>query len=84
MKISIVTINYNDVSGLERTIKSVQKQTSKDFEHIIIDGGSNDASKELIEKNKSRFSYNISEPDQGVYDAMNKGIKKANGDYLLF
>ncbi|MGJ8684489.1 MAG: glycosyltransferase family 2 protein [Nonlabens sp.] len=82
--ISILTINYNDVSGLERTIKSVQNQSIALKDHIIIDGGSNDGSKELIEKHKSCFSYWISEPDNGVYDAMNKGIEKANGDYLLF
>jgi glycosyltransferase involved in cell wall biosynthesis len=84
MRVSIITINYNDVQGLERTIKSVQEQTATNYEHIIIDGGSTDASKELMESYKNNFSFYSSEPDHGVYDAMNKGILKATGDYLLF
>jgi glycosyltransferase involved in cell wall biosynthesis len=82
--LSIITINYNDKYGLERTFKSVQEQTTQDFEHIIIDGGSDDGSKEFIEKNKKYFSYCTSEADSGVYEAMNKGIKYANGKFLLF
>ncbi|OUS18688.1 glycosyltransferase [Nonlabens dokdonensis] len=84
MKISIITINYNDAVGLERTIKSVQDQHTVPFEHLIIDGGSTDGSNEVIAKNSNYFSFTISEPDRGVYDAMNKGIKNATGDYLLF
>jgi glycosyltransferase involved in cell wall biosynthesis len=84
MLISIITVNYNEVAGLERTIKSVQEQKSTNYEHIIIDGGSTDASKELMELYKNNFSFYSSEPDHGVYDAMNKGILKATGDYLLF
>ncbi|AWH72882.1 glycosyltransferase [Dokdonia sp. Dokd-P16] len=84
MKLSIITINYNDVIGLERTIKSVLEQTASDYEYIIIDGNSTDGSKEIIAKYTHHFSYNSSEPDHGVYDAMNKGIKNATGDYLLF
>ena len=84
MKLSIITINYNDAAGLERTLKSVQEQTTQDFEHIIIDGNSNDGSKELIERTKDNYSYMISEPDHGVYDAMNKGIAQATGNYILF
>ncbi len=83
-KISIITINYNDVNGLERTLKSVQEQTSLDFEHIIIDGNSSDGSAALIEKTQENYSYWVSEPDQGIYDAMNKGIAHASSDYLLF
>lgn len=82
--LSIITINYNDKLGLQRTCKSVQEQTVHDFEHIIIDGGSDDGSKEFIEKNKNYFNYCISEPDSGVYEAMNKGILRANGRFLLF
>mgnify|MGYP006091062839 CR=1 FL=1 len=84
MKISIITINYNDKQGLEKTINSVLNQTHKDLEYIVIDGGSNDGSKELIKQNNSKITYWVSEKDKGVYDAMNKGIEKATGDYLLF
>ena len=84
MLLSIITVNYNDKIGLELTIKSVQEQTFSNFEHIIIDGGSTDGSKELIEANKSNFSYWVSEQDKGIYNAMNKGIKVAKGDYLFF
>lgn len=84
MKLSIVTINYNNKEGLRQTIDSVIPQTFKDFEWIIIDGGSTDGSKNLIEKKHSCFSYWCSEPDKGIYNAMNKGIAHAKGDYLLF
>jgi Glycosyltransferases involved in cell wall biogenesis len=84
MKYSIITINYNNKDGLEMTIKSVLEQTYKDFEYIIIDGGSTDGSIEVIKKYASQIDYWISEPDKGVYNAMNKGIGKATGDYLNF
>lgn len=83
-KISIITINFNNKSGLERTFESVFSQTFKEFEYIIIDGGSTDGSKELIEKHSEKITYWVSEPDKGIYNAMNKGIKAVNGDYLLF
>ena len=82
--LSIITINYNDVNGLEKTINSVINQTFQDFEYIIIDGGSSDKSIELIQSNKDRINYWVSEKDSGVFNAMNKGIKVANGTYLLF
>lgn len=82
--ISIITINYNNASGLNQTIKSVQNQTYKDFEHIIIDGGSTDESKEIIENHSKHFAYWVSEKDNGVYAAMNKGIAVAKGDYVQF
>jgi len=82
--LSIITINYNDKVGLERTLKSVVTQTYKAFEFLVIDGGSTDGSKELIEANKANINYWVSEPDKGIYNAMNKGIIKANGEYLLF
>lgn len=82
--ISLITINYNDKIGLERTLKSVTNQTYQDFEYIVIDGGSTDGSKEIIEQYSNKINYWISEPDNGVYNAMNKGILKANGEYLLF
>lgn len=87
MKLSIITINYNNLTGLIKTMQSVLSQTSNDFEYIIIDGGSSDGSKELIEQlavKDKRLSYWVSEPDNGIYHAMNKGIKMAKGDYLQF
>ncbi|MEL0455960.1 glycosyltransferase family 2 protein [Flavobacteriaceae bacterium SZ-1-7] len=84
MLVSIITVNYNDKSGLERTVESVQNQNFANFEHVIIDGGSTDGSKEFIEANKTGFSYWVSELDKGIYAAMNKGIKMAKGEYLFF
>ena len=84
MKLSIITVNLNNKSGLQKTIDSVISQTYKDFEWIIIDGGSTDGSKELIEKYSSYITYWVSEPDKGIYNAMNKGIISANSEYLLF
>ena len=83
MKLSIVTINYNNHDGLQRTIDSVIRQTWKDFEWIVIDGGSTDGSKELIEQNQQYISYWCSEPDDGMYYAMNKGIVLSSGDWIL-
>jgi len=84
MKLSIITINYNNMDGLQKTIDSVVCQTWRDFEWIIIDGGSTDGSKELIEQYQRYFAYWCSEPDKGVYNAMNKGVGHARGEYLLF
>lgn len=83
-KISIITINYNDKKGLSETIESVLNQTCKDFEFIVIDGGSTDGSEDLIKKNSSNIDYWISEKDKGVFNAMNKGIIKASGDFVIF
>ncbi|MBL1407804.1 glycosyltransferase family 2 protein [Sphingobacterium faecale] len=83
MKISIITINLNNRAGLEKTFKSISEQTYQDFEYIVIDGCSNDGSRELI-GNNTRINFWKSEKDSGVYDAMNKGIKEAKGEYLLF
>jgi glycosyltransferase involved in cell wall biosynthesis len=82
-KLSIITITYNDKEGLEKTFESVQSQTWKDFEYLVIDGGSTDGSKELIEKNTT-IDYWVSEKDSGVYNAMNKGIQAAKGKYIIF
>lgn len=82
--ISIITVNLNDVKGLQRTMKSVIDQTWQEFEFIVIDGGSTDGSRELIETNKNKIDRWVSEPDKGVYNAMNKGISMASGKYLLF
>ena len=84
MKLSIITVNLNNRDGIQKTIDSVVSQTFKDFEWIVIDGGSTDGSKELIEKYADHFAYWVSEPDKGIYNAMNKGIKVAKGDYLQF
>jgi glycosyltransferase involved in cell wall biosynthesis len=83
-KLSIITINYNNLSGLKQTIKSVINQTLKEFEYIIIDGGSTDGSESYIYEMQQHFTYWVSEADNGIYNAMNKGIAKANGQYLLF
>ena len=84
MRYSIITINYNDKEGLSRTIKSAINQTSKDFEYIVIDGGSTDGSVDIIKQNADHINYWVSEKDKGVYNAMNKGIAQAKGDYLVF
>lgn len=83
-KISIITVNYNDKSGLKKTIDSVINQSFKDFEFIVIDGGSTDGSKELLKENSALITYWSSEPDSGIYHAMNKGVRIATGNYLLF
>lgn len=84
MTISIITVAYNNRFGLEETIKSVTSQTYKNTEFIVIDGGSNDGSKEVLESKTSKIDFWISESDKGIYNAMNKGISKATGDYLIF
>jgi glycosyltransferase involved in cell wall biosynthesis len=84
MKLSIITVNKNNALGLERTIKSVIEQTFPDYEYIIIDGASNDGSTDIIQKYADKTTYWVSEGDSGIYNAMNKGIKKASGDYCLF
>lgn len=84
MKYSIITINYNNRDGLRKTIESVVSQSYKDFEYIVIDGGSTDGSREVIDKYAEHIDYWVSEPDKGIYNAMNKGIKMAHGDYLNF
>jgi glycosyltransferase involved in cell wall biosynthesis len=82
--LSIITINYNNKIGLEKTISSVISQTFTNFEYIIIDGGSNDQSVDVLSKYSNSIDCIVSEKDKGIYDAMNKGIKKATGKYLLF
>lgn len=81
-KLSIVTINRNNASGLENTIKSVIQLNFKDFEFIIVDGESNDNSVEIIKKYEEKIDLWISESDNGIYDAMNKGIRHSSGDYI--
>lgn len=83
-KISVITINLNNAAGLEKTISSVIAQKGSNIEFIIIDGGSADGSVELIRKHVSEVSYWVSEKDNGIYNAQNKGILKATGAYCLF
>jgi glycosyltransferase involved in cell wall biosynthesis len=83
-KLSIITINYNNLEGLKKTIESVSSQTCKEFEYLIIDGGSTDGSVAYIESKSDAIDYWISEPDKGIYHAMNKGIELATGEYILF
>lgn len=84
MKFSIITVNYNNRQGLEKTIQSVLGQTFQDYQYIIIDGGSSDGSVDVIKRYADRIDYWVSEPDKGVYNAMNKGIQQAKGEYLNF
>ncbi len=84
VKLSIITINYNNNVGLIKTIESIINQTWQEFEYIIIDGGSTDGSLETIAKYKDHIDYYVSEKDNGVYDAMNKGINIAKGSYINF
>ncbi len=83
-KFSIITVVYNDVENIEETIKSVLNQTYKDFEYIIIDGKSDDGTVEKIKKHEKEIDYWVSEKDGGIYDAMNKGIRKSKGELLFF
>lgn len=83
-KVTIITINYNNLKGLKRTMESVVNQTWKEFEYLVIDGGSTDGSPTYIESQNNKIDYWITEPDKGIYNALNKGIQKATGDYLLF
>ncbi|MBR5677372.1 MAG: glycosyltransferase [Paludibacteraceae bacterium] len=90
MKLSIITINRNNAAGLRKTLAFVASQTYRNIEHIIIDGASTDGSVDVIREYESANSLNtnslivkwISEPDKGIYNAMNKGIKRASGDYI--
>lgn len=80
--VSIITVVYNGVDTLEQTIESVRNQSYKNIEYIIIDGGSTDSTISIVKKNSDTVTKWISEPDHGLYDAMNKGIKMANGDLI--
>lgn len=84
MKLSIITINRNNAVGLEKTMRSVAAQTFKEFEYIVIDGASTDGSVEVIKSLESEFAHLkwVSEPDAGIYNAMNKGLRMASGDYI--
>ena len=81
-KISVITVTKNSEKFLEENINSLSNQTYKNFEHIIIDGNSTDRTVEIIKKYKDKIDYWVSEPDEGLYDAMNKGIKVCTGDII--
>jgi glycosyltransferase involved in cell wall biosynthesis len=83
-KLSVITIVYNNVKDIERTMLSVLNQSYANIEYIIIDGASTDGTKDIIYRYKDRLAQFISEKDKGIYDAMNKGLSLATGDYLLF
>jgi glycosyltransferase involved in cell wall biosynthesis len=83
-KLSIVTIVYNNVRDIERTLKSIIAQTYTNIEYIVIDGASTDGTLEILNQYKQHISQLITEPDKGIYDAMNKGLALATGEYVLF
>lgn len=84
MKLSIITINFNDAKGLDKTIQSVINQTYKNFEYIVVDGASTDGSVDVIKKYSNKLTHWVSEPDSGIYNAMNKGTSMASGEYCLY
>ncbi|MGL5937480.1 MAG: glycosyltransferase family 2 protein [Phocaeicola sp.] len=81
---SIVTVTYNAEKVLERTLRSVAEQSYGRIEHLLIDGNSTDGTLELIRRYQNQFTQVVSEPDRGIYDAMNKGIRQSTGDYICF
>ena len=82
IKFSVITVCFNSEKTIERTIKSVLSQSYKNFEYIVVDGRSSDQTTQIIDRYKSSIDVYISEEDQGLYDAMNKGITKSSGDYI--
>lgn len=82
--LSIITINFNNKAGLIRTLRSVRSQTFRDFEYIVIDGNSTDGSQQAMQDYADIIQHQVSEPDNGIYHAMNKGIRVARGEYCLF
>lgn len=84
MNLTIVTINYNNSAGLAQTFESIASQKKHDFEYIVIDGGSTDGSVDLIKKYQDIIDIWVSEPDKGIYNAMNKGARLAKGEYITF
>lgn len=84
MRLSVITINYNNRDGLQKTMESVLSQSFTDYEYIVMDGASTDGSADLRSMMPEGRGTFVSEPDKGIYNAMNKGIARAKGDYLLF
>ena len=83
-KFSIITINFNNKEGLRKTLDSVVCQTFTDYELIVIDGGSTDGGAALLEEYEKYITFGVSEPDKGVYNAQNKGVQHASGEYCIF
>ncbi|HEY1060424.1 MAG TPA: glycosyltransferase family 2 protein [Daejeonella sp.] len=83
-KLTVITIVYNNVRDIERTVLSVLNQTYPNIEYLVIDGASTDGTLEILKKYEGRLAKLISEKDKGIYDAMNKGLALASGDYILF
>lgn len=84
MRVSIITVCYNRVETIERAIRSVSKQGYEDMEYIIIDGGSTDGTVDIIKKYERDIAYWVSEKDDGIYEAMNKGLSHATGEIVAF
>ena len=84
MKVSIITINRNNLAGLEATHQSVASQTYRDFEWIVVDGGSTEGDLDFLEQHANEMAWWCSEPDSGVYNAQNKGINHARGEWMIF
>ena len=82
--ISIVTVVYNDYLGLSKTLESISNQSCNDYDLLIIDGGSSDKTLNVIKKYEAIISYQVSEKDNGIYDAMNKGLDQCNGEWVIF
>ena len=84
MKVSVVTVCYDAINGIEKTISSVLGQSFPEIEYIVIDGGSQDGTVDVVKKYADRIDYFVSEPDGGIYDAMNKGVRASTGDWITF
>jgi glycosyltransferase involved in cell wall biosynthesis len=84
MKVSIITVTYNAAACVERTLKSVFAQTYRAFEYIVIDGASQDGTQAIVQRYAAGIAHWLSEPDNGIYDAMNKGLVRATGNYVCF
>lgn len=84
MKVTVITVCFNSAATLADTLRSVASQSHPDIEHIVIDGGSTDGTVSIVEKERDRISQFVSEPDDGIYDAMNKGLRLATGEIIGF